>query len=159
MQPDKGVVLAFQSRRVGRQAAVAGPQLDMVVVFSTPEATRSALERATVWAEHLDAAIRLVMFQVVPYPMEIDKPPVPTEFLVQQVWDVVPSGTAEFALEVFLCRDIASALIQILKPASLVILGASRKWRPPEERLGAALEHRGHMVVLLRSANSASAEV
>jgi hypothetical protein len=156
VQPDKGVVLAFQSKRPARQTADG---LDMVVVFSTPEATRSALERAEGWAVHLDAAIRLVMFQVVPYPMEIDHPPVPTEFLVQQLWDVIPSGASEFALEVFLCRDVQSALLEILKPASLVILGRSRRWRPPEERLGSALEHRGHMVVLLRSPNGASGEV
>jgi len=60
-------------------------QLDLVVPFTTPQLTRTALKEAERLSSGLNAAIRLVKVQVVPYPLPIDQSPVYIGFLREQM--------------------------------------------------------------------------
>jgi hypothetical protein len=55
-------------------------KLNIVVVFTSIESTLAALKEAGTLAHSLGAQIKLVVPQVVPYPLPLDSPPVLVEF-------------------------------------------------------------------------------
>ena len=64
-----------------------------------------------------------------------------------------PPQSADRPLDIVLCRDLMTTLSVVLKPQSLIVLGASRsRWRPfdwldREYRLAQRLRSLGHQVV------------
>lgn len=123
-------------------------KLDLVVPFTTPELTRAALDAANRMGAGLNAIIRLVRVQVVPFPLELDQSPVYIEFLKDQMAHF-QSGLP-VAGEIRLARDFEAGLEGTLGRESVVILATQKRpWRTRNERLAAVLRRAGHKVVLI----------
>ena len=125
-------------------------RLDLVVPFTTPHLTQDALSAANRLGANLHARIRLVRVVVVPYPLNLNEPPVPAEFLLRQMEHFTSSIPAE--CEIRLARDGNEGLRGCLKLASVVILATKKRpWKTRTERLGDAIRHQGHAVVMVDS--------
>jgi hypothetical protein len=130
-----------------------GSRLEVVVVHTAIPATLQALKTAAALAKGLAARIRLLVPQVVPYPLPLAEPPLPTSFRERRFRTVAEGMAVETAVEIVACRDICSALEAVLRPRSLVVLGErgsgwARMGRPSAEtRLAQRLRTLGHQVV------------
>jgi hypothetical protein len=128
---------------------IAAPlrRLDLVVPFTTPELTRAALEYAERLATGLDAAVRLVRVQVVPFPLPIDQSPVSLEFLTRQMTSM---GVGEGHIDLRFSRDFDAGVEGALTHDSVVVLASKRRpWPTRNERLAAKLRAKGHTVCLM----------
>lgn len=131
-------------------------ELDLVVPFTTPDLTRAALDAANRMGAGLNAIIRLVRVQVVPFPLELDQSPVYIEFLKDQIAHF--RSALPVAGDIRLARDFEAGLLGTLGSESVVILATrKRPWRTRNERLAAALRRAGHNVVLTAPATNSAA--
>lgn len=137
-------------------------ELDLIVPFTTPELTRAALDAANRMGTGLNATLRLVKVQVVPFPLDLNQPPVYIDFLKNQMAQF--QSDLPVAGEIRLAREFEAGLLTTLGRESVVILATPK--RPPflavswmrtrNERLAAMLRRAGHKVVLVtRGANNA----
>jgi hypothetical protein len=130
-------------KRVQHQA-----RLDLVVPFTTPQLTQAALNAANRLGAGLNAEIRLLKVQVVPYPLDLTHSPVPEAFLEQQLRGFRSEMPTH--CEVRLAREAEAGLVSGLKRNSLVILAsAKRPWATRTERLASCLRRTGYTVVMV----------
>ena len=130
---------------------VRSTQTEVNVVYTTAQATRSALATARAFSKDLDIKVRVLAFQVVPFPLQIDEPAVASGFAVDQILEdlEVPDDT-EFTLQYSLCRDANDALLRSLKSQSLVVIGGRTRIVPSRElRIARKLQSVGHEVVFV----------
>ena len=122
--------------------------LDVSVVFTSTSATAAALRTAGVLADSLNARVKLVVPQVVPFPLPLESPPVLLEFSEHQLRKIATDSPVETTIQIFLCRDSWETLKTVLAPRSLVVIGGrSRWWRTREESLARKLRRTGHEVI------------
>jgi len=123
-------------------------ELDLVVPFTTPELTRVALDAANRMGGGLNATLRLVKVQVVPFPLDLGQSPVYIDFLKNQLAQF--QSELPVAGEIRLSREFEAGLLSTLGRDSVVILAArKRPWRTRNESLAATLRRTGHKVVLI----------
>jgi hypothetical protein len=126
----------------------AGSRLNIAVIFTSIESTLSALRRAGALANRPHACITLVVTQVVPYPLPLDRPPVSPDFRERHSRVLADESAVETTVRIYLRRDRMETLRKVLKPHSLVVIGGCRSWWPtPENRLARQLRRSGHEVV------------
>jgi hypothetical protein len=131
-------------------AADSNSQLQVNVLFTTPEATRTALDKAAKLAGDLDARIRLIAPQVVPYPLQLTQPTIAPEFTSQRARALMEGANLEAEIEVCLCREALDAALLVLQPDSLVLIGGRRRfWPTAETRLAGQLRQRGLRVLFI----------
>lgn len=107
-----------------------------------------ALDSANRMGAGLNATLRLVRVQVVPFPMDLDQSPVYIDFLQDQIAQF--QSELPVKGEIRLAREFEAGLVGTLGRESVVILAARRRpWKTRNERLAAALRRSGHNVVLL----------
>src|SRR5262249_29531265 len=112
--------------------------------------TRIALNSALRLTQDLNAAFRIVLTRVVPYPLPLDRPPVPAGFTERQVAELTNGLEVDTAVCIYNCRDRETAVLQSLPPRSVVVVGSRRCWWPsPEKRLLRALRRAGHSVIFM----------
>jgi hypothetical protein len=121
------------------------------VVYTSPEATRTALATATSLSKDLEIRVRVLAFQVVPFPLALEMPTVPADFRLHQILtELKVPDYGEFTICHALCRDRYDALIQSLEAHSLVVIGGrGGVIRSREQRLARRLERMGHEVVFV----------
>ena len=123
-------------------------ELDLVVPFTTPELTRTALEAANRMGPGLNATLRLIKVQVVPFPLDLNQSPVYIEFPKDQMAQF--QSDLPVAGEIRLAREFEAGLLGTLGRESVVILATpKRPWRTHNERLAATLRRTGHKVILV----------
>jgi hypothetical protein len=128
-------------------------ELDLVVPFTTPELTRTALNEAGRLGAGLQAKIRLLRIEIVPYPLDPQYPPVQPEFLQEQMETF--QSTLPIERNVLLARDFKPELCRRLRETSIVVLASRRRlWKTRTERLAAALRGAGRAVVLVYQENN-----
>jgi hypothetical protein len=128
----------------------ANSRLNIAVIFTSVEPTLSALRKAGTLASRLHACITLIVPQVVPYPLPLNRAPVPRDFAERHFRVIAGESPVETKVQVYLCRDRMEALRCVLKPHSLIVVGGSRGWWPtPEQRLARQLRRSGHEVVFV----------
>jgi len=140
---------------VGKPAAArpfAAPQdesrfLEVVVLHTTTPATLRSLRTAAELAAGLAVRIRLLVLEVVPYPLEIDAPRVPLEFTQRRFRTVASEARVDTLVDIRLGRDRQGMLESALKPGSVVVL-EDGAWWTSKHRLAKRLERLGHQVVL-----------
>jgi hypothetical protein len=126
----------------------ADPRLNIAVLFTSVDSTLAALKEAANLAHDLGARIRLVVPQVVPYPVPLEAPPVPAEFNEKRFRVIASAGPVETSVQIYLCRDVLAALKSALKPGSIVVLGGPKRWWPTRnEILARRLRRAGFEVV------------
>jgi|SRR5579862_1128548 len=130
-------------------SAETDTQLDISVVFTSVDATLTALKEAGNLASSLGARITLIVPQRVPYPLELDSPPVPADFSERRFRVIANQSLVETRVAIYLCRDPVGTLLSVLRPCSLVVLGSRKKWwQTDEKRLAAKLRRAGHEVIV-----------
>lgn len=130
-------------------------QLEVNVIFTSQEETIAALKAAKSLARDLGARIRLLAAIVVPLRLPLDQPHISVQFMEQSLQEMTgrtePDET-ETAVELYVCRDWLTALSQILRPNSLLVIGGRKRWwKTPASRLAEALRSLGHRVALVDS--------
>lgn len=147
----------YYSSGTTRSEGGLGGRLEVVVVHTAIPATLQALKTAATLAQGLSARIRLLVPQAVPYALPLEEPPVPISFTERRFRTVAEEVDVETTVEIVLCRDIFSALETLLRPRSLVVLGARSSrwarlgWPSAEARLARRLRKLGHQVVFADS--------
>jgi hypothetical protein len=130
------------------EQAPQAAELDIVIPFTTPELTRTAINAANRMGAGLHAALRLVRVQVVPFELDLNRPPVFIDFLKEQLGGF--KSTLPLAGEVRLARDFEDGLKSTLGPDSVVILATKRRpWKTSTERLSRSLRRSGYRTVLV----------
>jgi hypothetical protein len=129
-------------------ADTAASKLELTVLFTGLPSTLQALSKATALARDLDARIRLVVPQIVPYPLDLDKPPVLLAFQEGRFQELAAAQAIETRVEIFLCRDVEVLLEEILPEHSTVLIGGRKTWWPTAQtRLARRLHRLGHQIV------------
>lgn len=128
--------------------AKAEERLNIHVVFTTVEATLSALRKAAQLAHRLAAGITLVVPQVVPYPLPLESPPVLLDWNERRFRVIAEESPVEMTVRIYLCRDRNQTVRAALKPSSLIVIGGRKRWWPTNEsRLARTLRDAGHEVI------------
>ena len=128
----------------------ADQQLNIAVVFTSVEATLSALKEAGQLANSLSARITLVVPQVVPFPLPLETPPVLVEFNETRFRVMASESPVETSVQIYLCRDRFETLTSVLKPGSIVVVGGRKRWWPTKEESLARLLRRAGYEVLFK---------
>jgi hypothetical protein len=124
-------------------------KLDISVVFTSVDATLTALKEAGDLASRLGGRITLIVPQIVPYPLPLTSPPVLVDFNERRLRVIASNCRVETRVSIYLCRDPLETLKSVLKPHSLVVVGSRKRWWPTaEKRLAAELRRAGHEVVV-----------
>jgi hypothetical protein len=123
-------------------------RLDQVVPFTTPELTQAALDAAGGFGAELDAVIRLVKVQLIPYPLDLRHSPIPVEFLEAQLKSFPASLPTN--CEIRFARDFDEGLTGALNEDSVILLATRKRlWRTNTERLAAKLRKTGYRVLMV----------
>jgi hypothetical protein len=155
----------FVGQKTGHEVFY-GPRLDpglqVTVIYTTPEGTLAALKAAGGLAKDLNARVGLVVPEVVPFRLPLDRPRVSIEFLKHRQDALVSKAGIEgeeVRVQICLCRDRKQTLRQVLAPRSLVVIGGRRKWWSRREaKLEEFLNRMGHHVIFVDIAAVNSAE-
>jgi hypothetical protein len=127
---------------------LAPATFDLEVIFTDLAETRAALAAATKYARDLGAQITILNAQVVPYPLPLDRPPVPVEFTEQTLRALASEQVIDTAVELYLCRDRNDTIRQVLRPESMVVISGRKRWWPTaQNHLAKLLRQDGHRVI------------
>jgi len=121
--------------------------LEVVVLHTNTKTTLRNLRTAAELAAGLAARIRLLVLEVVPYPLEVESPRVPLEFTQRRFRTVASDACVDTLIDIRLGRERRQMLESALKPRSVVVLEGGAWWTA-ERRLARRLERLGHQVVL-----------
>ena len=123
-------------------------ELNIAVLFTSVESTLAALKEAATLANQLSARIRLIVPQIVPYPLSLETPPVQLEFSKSRFRVMASESGVETSVQIVLCRDRFTALKSALQPGSIVVLGGPKRWWPTESQmLARRLRRAGYEVI------------
>ena len=130
-------------------ATVEDDPLDIVVPYTTPELTRVALRKAAELSLDVPSRIRILRTQQVPYPLQLQQPPVAVEVLQTQTQELA-RGLRAAEINIVLTRNARQTLLDNLQPGSIVVI-ASRKrpWQTRQERLKRFCENNGRRVAFV----------
>ena len=124
-------------------------RLEIVVIFTSVNATIAALKKAGTLAERLGARATLVVPQVVPYALPLTSPPVLLDFQEKRFREIAKESPVDIRVRIYLCRDTLETLKLVLKSRSLIVVGArERFWPTREKSLARKLRRFGHEVIL-----------
>ena len=138
----------FQVRPEDETDTQFDPVKEIVVLYTMPSATVTALRHAAKLSNLLYGRIRLIALKVVPYPLALATPPVPCEFTENHLRELASGIPAEIRVDVLNCRDEVETLCTALRPSSLVLIGPRQHWwNRHESRLAKELMQRGHSVL------------
>ena len=122
--------------------------LEIVVLYTTITETLAALKSASALAQGLSARIRLLVAQVVPYPLPLETPEVSLAFTRNKFRTIASHAQIDTSVDLLLGRDRQKMIENALPPRSLVVIGGKRSWWPASDRrLARSLERRGHHIV------------
>ena len=144
------LILHESSKRPGPAEDPGSRPLEVNVLCTSMPATVKAIENAVELARGLNARLRLLVAQVVPYAVPLETPPVLVEFQEALFRDIAQGYGVETRVDIFLCRDAEETFSEHLPPRSVVVLGARKRWWPTrEEHLARRLRRSGHEVVVV----------
>jgi len=152
-------VLAPASARPSRPAPERSePELDVSVVCTSTVGTIVALRQAAALADRLNARIKMLVPQVVPYLLPLESPPVLLNFSEHRFSEIASACPVETTVQIYLCRDRVETLKAVLAPGSLVVMGARKTWWPNREKnLARSLRRAGHEVVVVEMESTSHA--
>jgi hypothetical protein len=125
-----------------------GTRLNISVIFTSVPATMAALRTAGALASRLNGCITLVVPEVVPYHLPLNKPPVLHDWNERRFRLLAEGSPVATSVRFYLCRDREETLAKVLKPHSLVVIGGKKRWWPTSEsRLARKIRRLGHEVI------------
>jgi hypothetical protein len=118
----------------------AGRPIEVTVLHTSTQATLKAVETATRLAKDLAVVVRLLVLQVVPYPLSLETPDVPVEFTQKVFLEIASRLNIELRVDIRIGRDKRMMLESAIKPGSVILIGARHGWWPsPESRVARRL--------------------
>jgi len=123
------------------------------VIFTTVESAPCALQVAGNLARDLGVRLRFIVLRTVPYAFPLAQPPVAVAFTEEQFTAIARDARVKSEIDLLICncRDPRLAIAKILKPHSLVVMGAQGQLRSIEPtQLASKLHAEGHEVILAR---------
>jgi hypothetical protein len=121
----------------------------VVIPYTTPELTRTALRHAAVCTD-LDVNLCLVDIQVVPFPCPLNQPPINREHSERRLQTLFWESGLHGRAAILYTRDWLEGFRRVLEPGSLVVVATRKRWwRTREEKLARSLTKAGHQVMLL----------
>src|SRR6266542_2257394 len=129
--------------------AGAIPGFEIAIPHRAPEFTRTAFKRAAELARGLDARIRLIEIQVVPYGLPLDRPAVNPGHSIRKMRLLAKESAVPISAEIVYARDWEQGLRRSLVPGSIVLLTIKRRWWRTgfgEKRMATRLRKAGHQV-------------
>lgn len=122
--------------------------MEIVVLHTKVAETLTALKTAANLAQDLSARVRLLVLEVVPYPLPLERPDVTLPFTHRRFRTIAERASVETSIDIHLVRDREKSIESLLEPHSVVVLGAHRSWWPTATaRLAKRLARAGHQVV------------
>lgn len=126
--------------------------LSIAVLFTHLDGTMAALKAAAIFSRRLDVLIRLIVLEVVPYPLSLSESPRSELFWRRLLTRLTSVVHVQASIEIYLCRDRRQALRQLFNRSTVFVLGGrKRAWRSPEQRLARWLQDQGHTVLFIAS--------
>ena len=123
--------------------------LRIYVLFTEMSETTAALRSAVTLSTNLPARIVLLVPLTVPHPLPLERPPVSLDFVCRRIRELVSTVNIQVDAFVYLSRDPHQAIFDMLRPASLIVIGSRRRWLfEKSRRIARKLRRRGHHVVL-----------
>jgi hypothetical protein len=131
------------------ETLTAATQPTVHVLATQFEGTRAALEAAIPLARGSHARLKVLVPQVVPYPLPLDEPAEPAPFPAERYRHLLHHLHAEAEVRLCLCRHLDDVILQMLPAhATVVVGGPAGTWRASrDERLTRRLTHLGFRVV------------
>ncbi len=138
------------SRTPGHTGRSGDSRLVITVLFTNHEATVVALKRAASFSQGMGALIRLLLIEVVPYPLSFREPPRSDHFAWYLLERTAVAAGIEAGIEIYLCRDQKRALKRILAPPGVLVMGGRQRfWSSREQRLARWLKRQGHSIIFV----------
>jgi len=135
--------MATLAPSIARQAS-----LEVVVLHTTVPGTLEALRTAARLASGLSARIRLLVLEVVPYPLPLHQPDVSLPATRKRFRTLAENAAVETSVDIHLVRDPEKVIDSVLEPHSVIVVGARRSWWPTAGgRMAKRLERQGHQVI------------
>jgi hypothetical protein len=146
-------VLIPTCRHLPQRVEEGDQRLHIAVIFTSMGSTIAALRRAGVLASSLNARITLLVFQIVPFPLPLESPPVLLDWNERRFHTIATESRVETTVRLYLCRDMVETLLGTLGSKCVVVIGAARNPWPltREKRLARQLRHRGHEVIFIQT--------
>ncbi len=120
----------------------------LTVVATTPRAVRAALHAAADLSQAPSVPLTLIVPVVVPFPAQLNEPPVGTAF-VKQRYEVLAAGEGvDTRVDVYVCRNPRSLLGAALAAGAPVVMGLDGRGDLHTHRLARWLTAHGHRVLL-----------
>ncbi len=133
-----------------REISYPTPGWCVAVVSASVESAIAVLKKVEALTSRLRARTDLIVTQVVPYPLPLDRPPIAPDFLRGRLRVLTGERATGSNVSLLLCRDQVATLTKVLKPYDLVIIGGRmRPWATAEDRLARKLRVAGYNVILL----------
>ena len=132
-------------------------RLHVIVVQTSEEGTVAALAAAAHLAKNLCAQIMLVAAEAVPIHFSLERPHVSADFLKRRLYRLICDagiGDEEVTVQVLLRRSRKRALVDLLVPRSLLVIGGVSHWWKQECRMARWLKQRGHHVIFVNAADA-----
>ena len=137
---------------IKRQAIGFGYGLPVSVIFTSINRTLLALEKASQLAKPLNGGIEVLAVQTVPFPLPLDDPSVPLEFIVRRLEEMATRFPGRIKISAYLCRDQLEALKRVLNRNSPVVMAVRKGWWPTrDERVARKLQRDGYRVILVET--------
>jgi nucleotide-binding universal stress UspA family protein len=102
----------------------AGRPIEITVLHAGTQTTLKAVETATRLAKDLAAEIRLLVLRVVPYPLPLDTPDVPIEFMQSLFLELASRANVELRVDIRIGRDKRLLLESAIQPGSVILIGS-----------------------------------
>jgi hypothetical protein len=129
------------------------PPMSVNVVYSSPEATITALRAAEALTRELNATVHIRAMIAVPRQLAIDSAFTAAQFFYRLISDLVErvgSKDCEYVLHIYVCRCRIETLLKVLGPSSILVIGGRRRfWPTAESRLSKAAISAGHSVAFV----------
>jgi len=128
-------------------------EMEVVVPYTDWSITKALLKRAATLTAGLQVRLNLVAVLAVPYPTNFPGPTAMHTHLVEQLEDLSTQCPLPVQAQVVLARSREEGFRYMLRPDSMVLVGARKRfWRTTEERLAKMLVADGHKVALVHVA-------
>jgi hypothetical protein len=125
-------------------------KLSVCVPYTGSDLTRAALSAVAVLTRNLGVHVSLVVVQVVPFPLPLDRPAISPRFFEQELKALVRGIEVPVDTQVVIARDREVGFDRAISPGSLVVLATRKRWWPtPQAKLARLLACAGHSVALL----------
>jgi len=123
-------------------------QLSVQVIFTSMNRTLQAWKKANELARPFGADIAVVAIVAVPFPLPLNEPPVPFEFVIRRLEELADRLPEKTRVCAYVCRDRLEALKKILNPDLPVVNGLRKSlWPDRDERLARKLRGAGFDVI------------